>query len=45
MVAGWLRSPKREQTRVSRLATLLDCCTRGKAIPPVAKWVKMKQPG
>jgi uncharacterized protein YdeI (YjbR/CyaY-like superfamily) len=45
MVAGWLRSPKREQTRVSRLATLIDCCTRGKAIPPVAKWVKMKQPG
>jgi len=44
MVAGWLRSPKREQTRVSRLATLIDCCTRGKAIPPVAKWVKMKQP-
>jgi len=44
MVAGWLRSPKREQTRVSRLATLIDCCARGKAIPPVAKWVKMKQP-
>ena len=44
MVAGWLRSPKREETRASRLATLLDCCARGKAIPPVAKWVKMKQP-
>ena len=44
MVAGWLRSPKREATRVSRLATLLDCCERGKAIPPVAKWVKMKKP-
>ena len=45
MVAGWLRSPKREETRASRLATLIDCCARGKAIPPVAKWVKMKQPG
>ena len=44
MVAGWLRSPKREETRVSRLATLIDCCARGKAIPMVAKWVKMKQP-
>jgi len=44
MVAGWLRNPKRAETRVARLATLLDCCARGKAIPPVAKWVKMKRP-
>jgi uncharacterized protein YdeI (YjbR/CyaY-like superfamily) len=44
MVAGWLRNPKREATRASRLATLLDCCAHGRAIPPVAKWVKMKQP-
>jgi uncharacterized protein YdeI (YjbR/CyaY-like superfamily) len=44
MVAGWLLSPKREETRTSRLATLIDCCARGKAIPPVAKWVKMKRP-
>lgn len=44
MVANWLRSPKREETRASRLATLIDCCTRGKAIPMVARWVKMKQP-
>jgi uncharacterized protein YdeI (YjbR/CyaY-like superfamily) len=44
MVAGWLRSPKREETRTARLATLIDCCARGKAIPPVAKWVKMKRP-
>jgi uncharacterized protein YdeI (YjbR/CyaY-like superfamily) len=44
MVAGWLRSPKREETRASRLATLIDCCAHGKAIPMVAKWVKMKQP-
>ena len=44
MVAGWVVSPKREETRTSRLATLIDCCARGKAIPPVAKWVKMKQP-
>src|SRR5262249_20802490 len=26
MVAGWTRSPKREETRASRLATLVDCC-------------------
>ena len=44
MVAGWLRNPKREDTRAARLATLLDCCAHHKAIPPVAKWVKMKQP-
>lgn len=44
LVANWQASPKREETRASRLATLIDCCARGKAIPPVAKWVKMKQP-
>jgi len=44
MVAGWLRNPKREETRASRLATLIDCCKRGKAIPPVARWMKVKQP-
>jgi uncharacterized protein YdeI (YjbR/CyaY-like superfamily) len=45
MVAGWLRNPKRAETRDARLATLIDCCARGKAIPPVAKWVKVKRPG
>ena len=44
MVAGWLRNPKREETRAARLATLIDCCKNGRAIPPVAKWVKMKRP-
>jgi uncharacterized protein YdeI (YjbR/CyaY-like superfamily) len=44
LVANWLASPKREATRAARLATLIDCCARGRAIPPVAKWVKMKQP-
>lgn len=42
--ANWQASPKREETRASRLATLIDCCARGKAIPPVAKYLKMKQP-
>ena len=42
MVAGWLLNPKREETRAARLATLLECCAAGRAIPPVAKWVKMK---
>jgi uncharacterized protein YdeI (YjbR/CyaY-like superfamily) len=44
MVAVWVQRAKREETRVSRRATLIDCCARGKAIPMVAKWVKMKQP-
>ena len=44
MVANWAASPKREETRASRLATLIDCCARGMAIPPVARWVKVKQP-
>ena len=42
MVAGWLLNPKREETRAARLATLVECCEAGRAIPPVAKWVKMK---
>jgi uncharacterized protein YdeI (YjbR/CyaY-like superfamily) len=42
MVAGWLLNPKREETRAARLATLLECCAGGRAIPPVVKWVKMK---
>ena len=42
MVAGWLLNPKREETRAARLETLLECCAEGRAIPPVAKWVKMK---
>lgn len=45
-VAGhWVMSAKREQTRAGRLEALIDCCARGRAIPPVAKWVKVKQPG
>jgi len=44
MIANWLASPKREATRAARLATLIDCCARGKAIPPIAKWVKVKRP-
>jgi uncharacterized protein YdeI (YjbR/CyaY-like superfamily) len=42
MVAGWLVNPKREETRAARLATLIECCAEGRAIPPVAKWVKVK---
>jgi uncharacterized protein YdeI (YjbR/CyaY-like superfamily) len=41
MVAGWLLNPKREETRASRLETLIECCENGRAIPPIAKWVKM----
>jgi uncharacterized protein YdeI (YjbR/CyaY-like superfamily) len=44
-VAGhWVVSAKREATRAARLKTLVDCCARGAAIPPLAKWVKVKRP-
>jgi len=41
----WVVSAKREETRGARLAALIDCCARGLAIPPFAKWVKVKPPG
>jgi uncharacterized protein YdeI (YjbR/CyaY-like superfamily) len=44
MAGHWVVSAKREQTRVDRLAALLDCCARGVAIPPFARYVKVKQP-
>ena len=45
-VAGhWVTSAKREETRTAHLASLIDCCARGVAIPPIAKWVKVKPPG
>jgi uncharacterized protein YdeI (YjbR/CyaY-like superfamily) len=40
----WVTSGKREETREKRLATLIGCCLRGSAIPPLAKYVKMKKP-
>lgn len=44
MASHWVVSAKRPETRMKRLATLVDCCGRGVAIPPVAKYVKMKKP-
>ncbi len=44
MAGHWVTSAKREETRIARLAALIDCCRRGAAIPPVAKWIKVKQP-
>jgi uncharacterized protein YdeI (YjbR/CyaY-like superfamily) len=45
-VAGhWVVSAKREDTRANRFAILVASCEAGKPIPPVAKWVKVKQPG
>jgi uncharacterized protein YdeI (YjbR/CyaY-like superfamily) len=42
-VAGhWVTSAKREPTRAARLASLIECCVRGRAIPPIAKWVRVK---
>ena len=44
MASHWVVSAKRPETRTKRLAMLIDCCRRGVAIPPVAKYVKMKKP-
>jgi len=44
MVANWALSAKRAETRAARLATLIECCANGKAIPPVAKYIKVKRP-
>jgi uncharacterized protein YdeI (YjbR/CyaY-like superfamily) len=42
-VAGhWVVSARLEATRARRLATLIAACEAGKAIPPLAKWVKVK---
>ena len=41
----WVVSAKQEATRARRFAALLAACTAGKAIPPLAKWVKVKSPG
>jgi hypothetical protein len=38
IVGHWAMSAKRPATRASRLATLIDCCARGIAIPPLANW-------
>ncbi len=35
--AWWVNSAKRDATRASRLATLVDCCARGEKIPPLAE--------
>jgi uncharacterized protein YdeI (YjbR/CyaY-like superfamily) len=43
LARGWVMNAKREETRVSRFAALLDSCARGVPIPPL-KWVKLKQP-
>src|SRR5262245_42554466 len=44
MVGHWVVSAKRTETRAARLTTLIDCCSRGLAIPPIAKWAKVKKP-
>jgi hypothetical protein len=32
---SWVMAAKREETRTSRFRTLLECCARGVAIPPL----------
>jgi uncharacterized protein YdeI (YjbR/CyaY-like superfamily) len=45
-VAGhWAVSAKREETRARRLAGLVAACEAGRAIPPLAKLVKVKRAG
>jgi uncharacterized protein YdeI (YjbR/CyaY-like superfamily) len=34
--AHWLVNAKRAETRAKRLVTLIDCCRRGKRIPPLS---------
>jgi len=38
---SWVMAAKREETRASRFQTLMECCARGVAIPPL-KWAKVK---
>ena len=33
----WVTGAKREETRLKRLATLIECSERGRAIPPLAR--------
>ena len=40
--AHWVMSAKREQTRQNRLATLIECCARGEAIPPL-RWTRKRR--
>jgi uncharacterized protein YdeI (YjbR/CyaY-like superfamily) len=35
LTTHWVVSAKKEDTRARRLATLIDCCARGRKIPPV----------
>jgi hypothetical protein len=35
-------SAKQEATRARRLASLITACEAGRAIPPLAKWIKVK---
>ena len=39
----WVMSAKREETRAARLGTLIECCARGRAIPPL-RWARVKKP-
>jgi uncharacterized protein YdeI (YjbR/CyaY-like superfamily) len=42
-VAGhWVVSARQEATRARRLAALITACGAEKAIPPLAKWIKVK---
>jgi uncharacterized protein YdeI (YjbR/CyaY-like superfamily) len=42
-VAGhWVVSARQDATRARRLAALITACGADKAIPPLAKWIKVK---
>lgn len=38
----WVISAKTNETRLKRLAVLIDCCGKGKTIPPLARLSKSK---
>jgi len=40
----WVVSAKQEATRARRLTSLVAACEAGKAIPPLAQWIKVKPP-
>lgn len=46
LVAHWVTSAKKEETRERRLATLVGCCAKGEKIPgyPIGKTARAKTP-
>jgi uncharacterized protein YdeI (YjbR/CyaY-like superfamily) len=43
MTAHWVMSAKKEETRARRLGILIDCCARGRKIPPLEALARPRQ--